>query len=128
MATIRDTQQRQAIRRGFEDAGRPLSPQEALEAAQVHAPSLGIATVYRAIKAMVDEARLEPVEVPGEPTRYELAGLSHHHHFRCRTCDRVFDVPGCGISTVHSPALRGFKIDSHELWLFGQCDQCVGKA
>ena len=41
----RNTRQRQAIRQVFEDADRPLGPQEVLRASQTYAPGIGIATV-----------------------------------------------------------------------------------
>lgn len=118
------TQQRSAIQKGFQQAGRPLSPQEVLDAAKAFVPSMGLATVYRHLKSLVDEGWLTVVELPGsnEPLRYEIAGLEHHHHFRCQTCDKVFDVPGCGVHAPHAP--KGFVVDKHELWLYGTCQTC----
>ena len=52
----RSTRQRAAIRDAIEQAGRPLLAQEVLELACRHVPRLGIATVYRNIKAMMEEA------------------------------------------------------------------------
>lgn len=122
----RKTEQRDAIRKAFEDNDRPLGPNEVLELAQVHVQSLGIATVYRAIKALVEDGWLRPVELPGEPARYELAGLSHHHHFHCQKCDRVFDIEGCtkGVEKLAPP---GFSAKSHEIILYGECDDCHKK-
>lgn len=119
----RKTTQRQAIARSFRRAGRPLTPQEALDGAQKLVPTLGIATVYRAIKDMVDIGTLKAVELPGEAARYELAELDHHHHFHCRTCDRVFDVPGCA-DEVEQLAPPGFEAEDHEIVIYGRCDQC----
>jgi Fur family ferric uptake transcriptional regulator len=122
----RTTRQRTAIHNAFETAGRPLSPVEVLEAASAEVPSLGQATVYRALRAMVEEGVLAPVELPGEPDRYELADAAahHHHHFRCDSCDRVFDVHGCpgGLSNLLPP---GFTMRDHEIVLFGRCDACA---
>ena len=60
----RNTRQRQAIRRIFEEVDRPLSPQEVLPAAQSYVPGLGIATVYRNLKALVTDGWLESVALP----------------------------------------------------------------
>ena len=51
----RDTRQRRAIRRVFMNVGRPLTPDEVLEYGQQMVPSLGLATVYRNVKTLVDE-------------------------------------------------------------------------
>lgn len=122
----RSTEQRRAIRDAVSDAGRPVRPEEVLEAAQREVPGLGIATVYRNLKAMLDAGFLRTVELPGDATRrYELAGLAHHHHFHCRRCDCVFDIDVCpGDLSRHAPA--GFRVESHELLLHGICAGCAG--
>jgi Fur family ferric uptake transcriptional regulator len=119
----RDTSQRRAIRQAFREADRPLSPQEALEAAEDAAPGIGMATVYRNLRALQKQGWLCAVEVPGAPTRYELADKGHHHHFQCRLCGRVYEVEGCpGAFNRLAPA--GFRLEDHELWLYGLCAAC----
>lgn len=120
----RKTRQRDAIREAIRKAGRPLSPQEILEETQETVPNLGLATVYRNIKALVESHWLKVVELPGAPDRYELADQGHHHHFHCRQCDRVFDVDGCpGDMTTLTPA--GFELEDHEIVLYGRCSACT---
>jgi Fur family ferric uptake transcriptional regulator len=123
----RNTRQRTAIRAAFEHARRPLGPAEVLAAAQREVGRLGIATVYRNIRALVAEGWLVPVELPGESDRYEPAGLEHHHHFRCRSCDRVFDLSGC-VKGLRDLVPRRFRLEGHELVLLGQCGDCVRAA
>ncbi|MEY3011878.1 MAG: hypothetical protein RIT45_613 [Pseudomonadota bacterium] len=122
----RSTEQRRAIREAVRNAGRPMRPEEVLEAAQRDVPTLGIATVYRNLKAMLDAGFLRAVELPGDSTRrYELAALDHHHHFHCGRCDRVYDIDICpGDLSRHAPA--GFSVESHELLLHGICSDCAG--
>lgn len=124
MTGERSTQQRRTIREVLEQADRPLAIQEILEAAQSDVPGLGIATVYRFVKALVDEGWLHPVDVPGESARFELAGRHHHHHFHCRKCDRMFDIPGCTENVARSLP-KGFKVESHEVMLYGLCAGCA---
>ena len=120
----RNTQQRRAIREAFAQLARPLTPLEVLEAAGPGAPGLGIATVYRNLKALVDEGWLKPVELPGQSPRYERANIGHHHHFHCRSCGKVFDIAGCpGELKRLVPA--GFKVEDHEFVLYGKCPGCA---
>lgn len=120
----RDTRQRKAIRKALVEAGHPLSPQELHEAAQEYVAGLGIATVYRNIRALGENGFLESVELPGEPPRYEVAGKGHHHHFHCRSCDRVFEVDGCP-GNLDRITPSGFQLEDHEFVLYGQCVECV---
>jgi Fur family transcriptional regulator, ferric uptake regulator len=122
----RHTRQRTAIRDTVHHAGRPLLVQEVLEYAQAHTPGLGIATVYRNLKALVDEGELKLVYLPGENPRYEMAGHDHHHHFQCTRCQRVFDVHACP-GDLSRLAPRGFTVEDHELTLYGRCSECAPK-
>lgn len=123
----RNTKQRDAIREVFERTARPLGPTEVLEAGRAHVAGLGIATVYRTINSLVESGWLVPVELPGEAPRYERSGAAHHHHFRCRACDRVFEIEGCpGDLSELTP--RGFVLEAHEVVLYGLCATCVEAA
>jgi Fur family transcriptional regulator, ferric uptake regulator len=119
----RNTRQRGAIRRVFSGLHRPLSPAEVLTAAQSEVPSMGIATVYRTIKSMLDDGEIMSIDVPGESPRYEVAHLGHHHHFHCRSCDKVFEVEGCP-ADIQKLAPTGFLTEGHEVMLFGRCTTC----
>jgi Fur family transcriptional regulator, ferric uptake regulator len=120
----RNTRQRTAIRSAIAQAQRPLLPQEVLDAAQAQVPGLGLATVYRNLKALVDEGEVKSVHLPGDNPRFELAAHDHHHHFQCQQCERVFDVHACpGDLSRLAPA--GFTVESHDLTLYGRCDECA---
>lgn len=127
MRAQRQTRQRHAIQRALVEADRPLSPAELLSTAQCVVPDLGMATVYRTIKRLIQERCAIAVEIPGEPDRYESAGKPHHHHFLCRSCHRMFELPGCPVHLDrHIP--KGFQIDGHELTLYGRCNECAPRA
>lgn len=120
----RNTRQRTAIRAVIARAERPLLPLEVLDAAQVVARGLGIATVYRTLKALVDDGELRMVNLPGENARFEAADANHHHHFQCSACQRVFDVHACPGDLTHL-APRGFVVEDHDLTLYGRCRDCA---
>ena len=125
--TIRDkrqTRQKAAIREAFIKADRPLSPEEALEGAQRRHATLGIATVYRNLQALVEEGWLQAIEVPGDSTRYEVAGKEHHHHFQCNHCGKLYDLEGC-FATVRPKLPRGFRASGHEFYVYGTCAGCA---
>lgn len=120
----RNTRQRSAIRDAIARADRPLLPQEVLDAAQQEVPGLGIATVYRNLKALVEEGELQAVHLPGENPRFERVGHQHHHHFQCRQCQRVFDVHACP-GDLGQLAPKGFTVEHHDLTLYGRCSDCA---
>lgn len=119
----RSTRQRGAIESVLRASGRPLTPPEVQRAAHELAPGLGMATVYRTLKLLIAEGTVRTVDLPGESARFEMANITHHHHFHCNRCRRVYDVPGCP-GDMRRMAPRGFKVDGHDLILYGQCPDC----
>ena len=125
MTQSRRTAQRLAIRETLSQASGPLSVQEILEAGQTRVEGLGQATVYRYLKALEEEGWIVRSTVAGETAVYEVSDKPHHHHFHCRVCERVFDVPGCPIET-ESSVPKGFHVTGHEVILYGECAGCRG--
>ena len=120
----RKTKQRDGVRAVLEGAQRPLSVDELLKAASRRVEGLGVATVYRAVGALVAEGWIEIVEIPGEPARYERADKGHHHHFQCEKCDRAFDVAGC-LDSLRKLAPPRFRVKQHTVTLYGLCPACA---
>jgi Fur family transcriptional regulator, ferric uptake regulator len=104
-------------------AKRPLTPQEVLDGARKMVSGIGMATVYRNLKLLVAEGTLQAIALPGEPPLYEPTDAGHHHHFQCMNCRRVFDIPGCP-GNMGRLAPRGFKVEHHEVTLYGRCIDC----
>ena len=119
----RRTHQREIIRSTIVQFDRPLSPIELHEAVREPLPGIGIATIYRAIRDLLESRWLQVVEMPGESPRYERAGKPHHHHFHCRICDAVLEVPRCP-GDVERLAPPGFVTEGHEIMLYGICEDC----
>lgn len=126
MTASRQTRQQDAVRSVLEEAGRPMSVQEVFDAAAAEVPTIGLSTIYRTIKKLADRGEIAAVAVPGQPDRYELADIAatHHHHFHCTSCDRVFDIRGC-VGGLEQMLPAGFQLRGHELTLSGRCSGCA---
>jgi Fur family ferric uptake transcriptional regulator len=122
----RHTKQRAAIQSVMEQSQRPLLPQEILIASQAAVPNLNLATVYRNLNALVDEGLISPVHLPNQATRFERSG-HHHHHFVCDACEKVFDVHECS-DVFNRMVPPGFRVERHEVTLYGQCPTCTAHA
>lgn len=121
----RHTRQRDAILKVIREARGPLGVTEILNQAKVQYPRLGIATVYRTVRLLLDAKQILAVVMPTGETRYEVASLGHHHHFLCRVCNRVYDFELCPVTMDMGPLLpKGFVADDHALTVFGTCATC----
>jgi Fur family transcriptional regulator, ferric uptake regulator len=119
----RSTRQKRAIEAVLEKHKNPLTASEIQRLAVKEVPGLGIATVYRSLKALTNDGRVVSVEIPGQIPRYERADKGHHHHFLCRMCGEVFELERC-FAPIKTMAPRGFRVEDHEIILYGSCQAC----
>lgn len=124
---VRRTRQKEAIQTVLEDQQNPLTPVEIHGLAARMVSGIGMATVYRSLRSLVDEKRVVAVEIPGQPPRYERANKGHHHHFVCRSCGGVFELEKCA-SGIRNMAPSGFVVEDHEIILYGTCGDCLRPA
>ena len=121
----RNTTQREAITRVIRDAAGPLEVGEIHRRARRLSRGLGIATVYRTLKLLSEAGQIHSVTLADGQPRYESADLGHHHHFHCRGCNRVFDLPDCPLPRGQAPPVpAGYTVEDHEVTLFGLCPTC----
>jgi Fur family transcriptional regulator, ferric uptake regulator len=121
----RKTNQRSAIQTVFQQIDRPLGIDEILDTGRRTVKSLNQATVYRNLKLLLEKGWLKKINTAELGTLYEIAGKEHHHHFQCRSCDRLFEISGCAFNEG-SATPPGFVTESHEVYLFGLCAACRG--
>ena len=121
------TKQRRLILEIIAQSKDHLTAEEIFLKARATMPSIAVGTVYRNLKALVDDGTLAVVQLPGENPRYEPVSRRHHHHFQCRRCQRVFDVHAC-LGDLSRLAPPGFSVEDHDLTLYGCCADCAGQA
>lgn len=119
----RRTQQREILVEIIKRAVGPLSVNEIHKHAEEDGHAIGIATVYRTIKLLLDSNIIRAVTLPDGQARYEIAELGHHHHFHCSKCSTVIDIDKCCMH-LHENEVEGHLIESHEITLFGICKNC----
>jgi Fur family ferric uptake transcriptional regulator len=106
------------------EAESPLGVGQILTRGQQAVPSISQATVYRLLKQFIERGDVATVQLPGHPPLYELSGKGHHHFFRCRRCEQMYEVTGCeGLVDRLVPA--GFTLEDHDLFLYGLCAECM---
>ncbi len=119
---LRVTPQRRAIWAAFAngDAGH-LSADEVLRQARHESPELSRATVYKALNEFVAAGLLRVVVGPG--VQLYDPNVTSHHHFRCRSCNRLFDVHPAGLKRLRLSDDR-FEIEKTQVLFAGLCSDC----
>jgi Fur family transcriptional regulator, ferric uptake regulator len=121
----RNTQQRQIILDIIDAAPGPVSVNEILSKAENNDHLIGIATIYRTVKLLIENKMICQVILPDGQSRYETTGTAkhHHHHLHCSSCDKVIDIHQC-CEHLHESEVEGHLIQRHEITLFGVCKDC----
>jgi Fur family transcriptional regulator, peroxide stress response regulator len=126
-AELRLTPQRFAVLEYLTRAsGHPTADQIAVEINR-RFPRASRATVYNALKALRDAGLVREVATEEALTRYE-SNVEPHHHFVCRSCGKIEDVPpGALPAPAHVTLKGGHEVEKIEVTLRGLCGACKGK-
>ena len=126
----RMTRQRAAIVDVLRD-GTFRSAQDWHDRLKHNGSTIGLATVYRALQALVETGDVDSVVTDSGETLYRLctAGDAHHHHIRCRECGAAQDVdmPSIEHWAQQVGAELGFTGIDHLVELTGVCADCTAR-
>ncbi|WP_297742531.1 Fur family transcriptional regulator [uncultured Tessaracoccus sp.] len=126
MNTKRNTWQRAAVRDYLVANEDFKTAQEVHEELRNMGDKVGLATVYRALQAMVESGELDMMRnAEGEAT-YRACSPGHHHHLVCRQCGYTVEIGAEPVEEwAHSVAQQyGFTDAGHDVELFGLCADC----
>mgnify|MGYP002396520239 CR=1 FL=1 len=117
----RRTKQREVIEKIISTTKRPLTRNELWQEAQGMMPSIGFATVSRAVNEMLAGNDLIALQYPGQPTRYELPATREHPHLLSHRTRRIHDLD-IPMPQVKIPEVPGVKITGYEVLFFGELE------
>ena len=88
--------------------------------------ALGLATVYRALKALKLDGTIQERVSPTGESFYSLISKEHQHHFNCVGCGRSLSLDNCPIEQelIELCQAEKFKVFYHTLEFFGLCHAC----
>src|SRR5437763_1955613 len=125
----RPTRQRVVVAVAIAAAKRALSAQELYARIKPRHPTLGRATVYRALEAQVQDGMASRFEREGHVSAYVACDPEHHHHLVCTRCQRVDNLDETAIAPLLSSVGRrhAFQVDHAALDFYGLCRSCRRK-
>jgi len=117
------TRQRVIVAAALAAAKKALSAQELYERIKAAHPTLGRATVYRALEAQVQDGMASRFERDGHVSAYVACHAQHHHHLMCTRCQRVEDLDEAVVAPMLSSVGRrhDFQVDHAALDFYGLC-------
>lgn len=90
-------------------------------------PQTSQATVYSSLQALQNVGLVREVLLEEGICRYD-ANVAPHHHFRCRCCSVIEDIPWSQLQGIDLSNLRsGLTVERYEVTVHGVCDRCTSK-
>ncbi len=89
-------------------------------------PGVGVATVYRNLRSLVEEGKVVTLETSLGSIHYD-ADVSDHAHFVCRGCGRISDL-FIGSPLTETVEKLGYEVEREKSILYGLCPDCAGSA
>ena len=89
-------------------------------------PGIGLATVYRTLKSMVEDGLLDTFITDDGQTLYRRCSSGHHHHIVCKKCGRTSEIQAAAVESWAEQVARehGFIDIDHMVELVGICSHC----
>jgi Fur family ferric uptake transcriptional regulator len=123
---LKMTKQRALIFELFLKREGHLSSEELYGLVKKKDPSIGRATVYRALKLFKEADLAREVDFGEGLARYEHSSGPHHDHLICVRCGKAIEVVDESIEELQEKLSRrhGFTLTGHKMQLFGVCPAC----
>lgn len=88
-------------------------------------PRASRATIYNTLNALRDAHLVHEIYVDDSVARYD-ANIEPHHHFVCRMCSSLIDVPLAHIGKLsHCDIGPGCSVENYEIVFRGVCQTCA---
>lgn len=97
--------------------------EEIYEALLESNPTLSKTSVYNTTKVFTESGLIKLITIDGQQTHYD-GDTSLHGHFRCESCNRIYDFP---ISALQQEELNGFDVRAMDVYYVGNCKHCNQK-
>ena len=88
--------------------------------------SIGIATVYRAMKFFSDLKLVNQLDIGDGAIRYELNTSEHHDHLICMSCGKIVEFTDdfIELNQIKIAEKNNFILKEHVMTIYGLCEDC----
>ncbi|MCE9643125.1 MAG: transcriptional repressor [Candidatus Andersenbacteria bacterium] len=126
MSTTRNTKKKIFIEHVFTITAEPISIREVFRQVQKTYPETAYSTVFRTVMRLEQENKIHAVDWRERGSRYEWAGMPHHHHITCQICGAVQDLEDADVNYDDEKIRKktGFITKHHSIELEGICAKC----
>ncbi len=125
----RFTEQRAAVYRFLATTDKHPTADEVFLAVRPEVPVISLATVYKSLETLVGCGLAVKLTYGDGSARYD-GRTDPHHHARCLSCSRIFDIsghlPSKEISELEQRT-KDFHVTGYRLEFTGYCSHCEAR-
>lgn len=91
-------------------------------------PTMSLATIYKALKTLVEVNLIQEINVGEGNFRYD-ANPTPHPHIQCMSCGKVDDIDGISFSCLNDTVsdYTDYKVICNKIYFYGICSDCINK-
>ncbi|MDN5348290.1 MAG: Fur family transcriptional regulator, ferric uptake regulator [Clostridia bacterium] len=124
-------QRRRVLQLLAKNKQRHLTAEEIYSLACQQGKKIGLATVYRSLRALEKAGLVVSMDLGDGSSRYELKKVGHkpHHHLVCLECGQVLEVDEALLESLWQTITEkyGFATIDQSIKIFGYCAACWHK-
>jgi len=122
----RITPQREMIIQAIAHTSNHMTAEEIYAEVQTRTQALNLATIYRTLDMLVDEALATRVDLGEGQVFYATVKHGPHIHLVCRGCGQIFDADPQILTPIEDQlqTKHSFAADLNHISIFGLCSHC----
>ena len=123
---LKVTPQRQAILKLLKGNRTHPSAESIYHEIRKEYSRISFATVYNALSKLAEAGEIQELDIDPNKKRFDPC-LSHHCHFYCKVCRKIYDVDDDLTFRKGTERISGHKIEAIQVNFKGVCKACNGK-
>jgi len=119
------TPQRIAVYRYLQGTKEHPSAEIIYKALQPEYPTMSLATVYKALKTLVEVGLVQEINVGEGNFRYD-GNVCAHPHIQCVNCGKVDDVENVCFNDLNDKIrpYTKYEVLTNQVYFYGLCENC----
>ena len=123
---LKVTPQRQAILELLKDNRTHPSAENIYHEILKEYPGISFATVYNTLSKLAEAGEIQELDIDPNKKRFDPC-LSHHGHFYCKVCRKIYDVDNGLTFPKGTERISGHRTETIQINFKGVCKACSEK-
>ena len=121
---FKNSEKRNEILKALKETTTHPSAEWIYQRVRLKYPNIGIATVYRNLKLLLEQNLIFKVDVGDGIDHFDANTKWVHGHMYCIRCGSIYDMDTISESQLNELARDSFTVEAYSLVFYGVCKNC----